>query len=361
MGCKTVAPASRQDPLEITAPPGVEPWWRRLDSRIPSTRDTIPFNYIKGNGPRCERWPEHLRLVNEPTGEAIMGRCKATNLCPYCRNAYLAETAEILRLDAASAPPTIYSVLTARAFLERESCRYVLDRCRRRARKRWPDTQWFVACELQKRGALHLNLLVKGVSGADVELWHYELADEWCSRFDAEEPAQHSEAIWDAEGVSQYVQKVSSYVAKESQQPGDGWRGHRHSSTRGYFVAGTASMREQVRELARERRARGQALAEGLRGEAAEARAAELGRLAQLDVWQMLDIAAPARCARIRNEPRRTNDREIERSASAADALEGVKPGRKHARNDTSPVSAPEQVPLPGYDWASCRDRDLYV
>jgi hypothetical protein len=108
----------------------------------------------------CQRWPESLRLLNETTGELRRGRCRATNLCLYCARLFAVETSEMLLLDAMEDAPTIYLVLTAREHLTRAQCTDHLRQLRRAARKRWPSIRWAVLVEFQRRGALHLNLLV---------------------------------------------------------------------------------------------------------------------------------------------------------------------------------------------------------
>src|SRR3954464_14658481 len=62
----------------------------------------------------CLRWPEEMRLLNTTTGELLVGRCKATNLCRYCQRLYVVETVEMLTLDAVEYAPTLWTVLTAR-------------------------------------------------------------------------------------------------------------------------------------------------------------------------------------------------------------------------------------------------------
>src|SRR3954451_9806998 len=86
----------------------------------------------------CERWPEHLRLLNRTTGELVPGRCRATNLCRYCQRLYVVETVEMLTLDALEHAPALWVVLTAREHLTRAECRRHLELLRRDARERWP-------------------------------------------------------------------------------------------------------------------------------------------------------------------------------------------------------------------------------
>jgi hypothetical protein len=203
----------------------------------------------------CLRWPEHFRLVNTATGELKLGRCRATNLCPYCQMLYVVETVEMLTLDALEYAPTLWVVLTAREHLTRADTYGHLRQLRRKLRRRWPAVEWFVQVEFQRRGALHLNLLVKGVPVAELAQLHDEAVALWCARVDAEPVGQWSGAIEDGGGVVFYLAKTLSHGLKREQAPPLGWRGHRTSQTRGYFVRPASVMREEARAALREKRA----------------------------------------------------------------------------------------------------------
>jgi hypothetical protein len=199
----------------------------------------------------CRRWPEHLRLLNHSTGELVPGRCKATNLCRYCARLFAIETSEMLLLDAMEDAPTLYFVLTAREHLTRAECTDHLRQLRKALRKRWPDVRWAVLVEFQKRGALHLNLLVKGVPVDELDELHAAVCDLWCSRVDAEPAGQWSGVIADELGVVKYV---TLHFMKSAQAPVLGWRGHRYSSTRDYLVRPAAQMRQEARRSLRLKR-----------------------------------------------------------------------------------------------------------
>jgi hypothetical protein len=200
---------------------------------------------------RCKRWPEHFRMLNTTTGELVLGRCRATNLCPYCARLFAVETSEMLLLDAMEDAPTIYLVLTAREHLTRAECYSHLQQLRRSLKKGWPDVRWALLVEFQKRGALHLNLLLKGVPVDEVESLHKSAARLWCSRVDATESAQWAGVIADELGVVKYV---TLHFMKQSQAPAIGWRGHRYSSTRDYLVRPASVMRREARESLRSKR-----------------------------------------------------------------------------------------------------------
>lgn len=203
----------------------------------------------------CKRWPEHLRLLNHETGELVSGRCRATNLCHYCQTLYVVETVEMLTLDATEYAPTLWGVLTAREHLTRPECRDHLTQLRRSLQKKWPNVEWFVQVEFQRRGALHLNLLFKGVPVDDVAELYGRATDLWCSRVDAMAGpfrAMHKGGQWfgeiaDGVGVVRYLSKMLAHGLKAEQRPPLGWRGHRTSQTRGYLVRPASVMREEAR------------------------------------------------------------------------------------------------------------------
>ena len=245
-------------------------------------------------GRGCLRWPEHQRLLNIDTGELIMGRCKATNLCPYCRILAVIETAEMLLLDAMEHAPTLLMTLTAREHLSRKDTHRHLEHALRSARRRWP-VQWHVQVEFQKRGALHLHLLVKGVPVDVADQLLDTIASVWCRRVDAERPGQSVKEISGAQGIVRYLQKELAHGLKQEQAPPLGWRGHRTSQTRGYLVRPARVMREEARQSLRLGRALWRAHQSGYEGEAAEivAQAEGLDRAAQ--EWRMyaLNLRSP--------------------------------------------------------------------
>jgi hypothetical protein len=203
----------------------------------------------------CGRWPEHLRLLNETTGELVRGRCRATNLCPYCQRLYVVETVEMLTLDALEYAPTLWLVLTAREHLMRADTYSHLRQLRKAALRRWPNVEWFVQVEFQRRGALHLNLLVKGVSAAELGPFASLLISMWCSRVEAFPVAQWADVVNDGYGVTRYISKMLAHGLKAEQAPPLGWRGHRTSQTRGYLVRPASVMRQEARRSLRAKRA----------------------------------------------------------------------------------------------------------
>ena len=205
-------------------------------------------------------------MLNHATGELVRGRCRATNLCRYCQTLYVVETVEMLTLDAMEYAPTIWVVLTAREHLTRKDTYGHLRNLRKAARKRWPSIEWFVEVEFQQRGALHLNLIVKGVPVADRVQLELVLSDLWCSRVDAEPVGQWSGVIEDGVGVVRYISKMLAHGLKAEQAPPIGWKGHRTSQTRGYLVRPASVMRQEARRAIRLKRL----IYKGLDADAAE-------------------------------------------------------------------------------------------
>jgi len=157
------------------------------------------------------------------------------------------ETVEMLTLDAVEYAPTIWAVLTAREHLTRAECRRHLRQLLVAARKRWPGIEWFVQVEFQRRGALHLNLLIKGVPVEDVEQLQSVLVERWCERVDALPAGQWVAEVDDAGGAVRYLSKMLAHGLKAEQAPPIGWKGHRTSQTRGYLVRPASVMRKEAR------------------------------------------------------------------------------------------------------------------
>lgn len=237
----------------------------------------------------CERWPEHLRLLNLTSGELVRGRCRATNLCRYCQRLYVLETVEMLKLDALEYAPTIWVVLTAREHLTRAECRQHLEALRRAARARYPLIEWHVEVEFQRRGALHLNLLIKGVPVAELDELRGLVVERWCARVDALPVGQWAGAIADGGGVIAYLAKTLAHGLKAEQAPPIGWRGHRTSQTRGYLVRPASAMRLEARASVRARRRlwRAMELVGGGNAQAVEQVAEQLEAAERDAVWKL--------------------------------------------------------------------------
>jgi hypothetical protein len=235
----------------------------------------------------CRRCPEHLRLLNELTGEVVPPRCRATNQCAYCARIFAVETTELLMLDALEHAPTLYVVLTARELLSRADCRDHLTKLRRKLRRRWPEIEWAVLVEFQRRGALHLNLLVKGVPVEALLDLRQQITELWCARVDAQPQAQFVGEITAAGGLVRYI---ALHFLKPAQAPPEGWRGHRFSTTRGYLVRPTSVMRQEARASLRSKRAVHAAIEAGHQGHDAELVAHQAVEAAAAATWRLVQI-----------------------------------------------------------------------
>lgn len=231
----------------------------------------------------CLRWPEGLWLRSS-LGELVLGRCKATNLCPYCATLAAVETSEMLMLDAMEDSPSLYVVLTARELLERADCRDHLQQLSRSLRKRWPSIRWAVLVEFQRRGALHLNLLVKGVPTSDGDELHERVCAIWCARVDAEPVGQFVGEVSDGGGLVRYI---ALHFLKPAQAPPIGWRGHRVSYSRSYLVRPAEQLRSEARRSLRFKRELRRAIQSGADAAAAEVIAQDAVAIADATTWEL--------------------------------------------------------------------------
>lgn len=203
----------------------------------------------------CPRWPESLRLLNESTGKLFRGRCRATNQCSYCAKMAAIETAEMLALDALEhGAPEVWAVLGTRSIERRPEPFYNARRLVLRGlRRRWPGVQVSTLVEFTTgygagaggRRRPHWNLLIKGVRREDLDEVRDVAVRIWCEHVDAEPVAQHVGLVSEVGGLMRYL---ALHFQKESQAPPKGWRGHRFTSTRGYFPLGAAAARDRARE-----------------------------------------------------------------------------------------------------------------
>jgi hypothetical protein len=200
------------------------------------------------------------------------------------------ETVEMLTLDAMEHAPTIWAVLTAREHLTRKDTYGHLRQLRKATRKRWPDIEWFVQVEFQRRGALHLNLLIKGVPATDLDELAQLLTDRWCARVDALPPGQWFDLIEDAGGAVRYLSKMLAHGLKAEQAPPLGWKGHRTSQTLGYLVRPASIMRLEARRALQEKRELWKLLQESPDVDAWTAEEVITDRLANSGTWQLVSI-----------------------------------------------------------------------
>lgn len=201
----------------------------------------------------CARWPETMRLVASD-GTVRRGRCRATNLCSYCAKLQAVENAEMLALDAVeNGAPEVWACLTTRSGEPRPSAFYAARKQVRKAlRRRWPSCQDSTLVEFTtgygpRSGGVrrpHWNALLKGVPVAQVDEAQEIVGRVWCGQVDAEPSRQHVAPVSDAGGLMRYL---ALHFQKESQSPPKGWKGHRFTSSRGYFPQGAALARERAK------------------------------------------------------------------------------------------------------------------
>jgi hypothetical protein len=246
----------------------------------------------------------------------VRGRCKATNLCRYCQRQYVRETVEMLVLDAVEYSPSAWVVLTAREHLTRKATHAHLRQLRRVAKRRWPALEWFVQVEFQRRGALHLNLLVKGIPADDVDELLLVLTERWCARVDALPAGQWAESVQEGAGVIRYISKMLAHGLKAEQAPPMGWKGHRTSQTHGYLVRPASVMRAEARRALWLERELWRQQLHDLRGEDAEQAAQAALAVADSTTWTL-----------VRVDPVTDRARELERADAqrrARSAFEGL-------------------------------------
>lgn len=274
--------------LDVEAPPGVDAWWEGLNPGLDTYEVIDPHPFQRGRLGDCRQGARAWFLVSEGAGELVRARCKSPNKCSHCREVSARETAEMLATDAEDDPPAVFVVLTARNFLTRPELRRHLDHIRRAVRKVWSSFQYFCALEWQKRGAIHVNLVVKGVGKADAERLSEVIWRVWGSRVDAVREAQSVRPIYGAAGVAKYVAKLARYLGKDDQGAPAGWRGHRTSQTRGYFREGAGAVRALARASLRWKLYRSALRRCGLSAVEAAWQAFAPAAFAALGVWRLL-------------------------------------------------------------------------
>ena len=278
--------------VDVQAPPGVEAWWWRLDPDLDYLEGIVPPVVFRDALRDCRAGPFEWWLLNETTGELVRPRCKAPNKCSHCRELGARETVEMIALAAADCPPDLYVVLTTSEFVTRADLRHDLDHIRRAVRRRWPAWEYFCAIEWQRRGALHVNLLTRGVPPRCRDEFMRTVLAVWQRRHRAVRAAQSCQPIRSARHAAAYVHKLGKYLSKDDQAAPPGWRGHRSSQTRGYLGRPASEVREEARLSLRWKALCGRLLARGVnRLEAAFQAAEELER-SLLDVWARYPVVA---------------------------------------------------------------------
>ncbi len=234
--------------------PDIPAWRRRW---VGEATGVVPLDYLKGiDDPGvfsdvlrdCREGRHEWLGASVATGEIFPLRCKSPNKCSYCRELGARETVEMLDIAAVDAPPTVFVVLTTSEFLTRADLRRDLCQLRRAARRVWPDFEYFCALEWQRRGAIHVNLLVRGCEPTEAWDLMNRLWPVWKARHRADVRAQDASPIRSPRQAAAYVHKLGRYLTKSDQSAPANWRGHRSSQTRGYLGRSAAEVRMDARE-----------------------------------------------------------------------------------------------------------------
>lgn len=237
----------------------------------------------RGGGGGCLRWPPGLWLEST-LGQRVPGRCRATNLCPYCARLAAVENAEVLAQDAmTNTPPTLWTVLGTRtATIDTGRFRGARIAVRQAVKRRWPAAEAATVIEFttgyganaggERRP--HWNDTWKGIPVDDAEELHAVQLRAWLASVDATRKAhQFDRCVRPIEEMGGLMRYLALHFQKESQQPPEGWRGHRFRTTRGYLAEPMPAARERARQALRLRRELWRAERQGLAGEAALAAA----------------------------------------------------------------------------------------
>ena len=198
----------------------------------------------------------------------------------------------MIALASEEAPPSLFMVLTTSEFITRDDLRRDLCQIRRSARRHWPDFEYFCAIEWQQRGAIHVNLMLRGPSRESADLAMEVVWRVWRRRHRAVRVAQSCSPITSARDVAAYVHKLSEYLAKDDQSAPPGWRGHRSSQTRGYLPRPASEMRAEAIRSIRWRAIRAPLLAAGMRPLEASWRAYDELLVRELDDWALFAVVA---------------------------------------------------------------------
>jgi hypothetical protein len=209
----------------------------------------------------CCCGPEHLALRSN-RGDFRRPRGRAVNRCAYCAKLQAIENAEVLYLDAvATGGPTLWVVLTTRSDDPDPAAFYrSREQVWKAIRRRWPDAENACLREFSTgygersggRRRPHWNLMLKGIDVADVDELRYLVVRVWCAREDALPEAQHVGTVYAVGGLMRYL---AMHFQKESQAPPSGWKGHRFTTSRGYFGGrSVAGLRCEARAVLRAKR-----------------------------------------------------------------------------------------------------------
>ncbi len=208
----------------------------------------------------------------------------------------------MLALDALQGfAPTLWAVFTTRtATLDMARFYAARRQVLLALRRRWPHCQLAWVLEFTTgygprsggRRRPHWNALIKGIPTEDLDLARDVALRVWCSRVDALPQGQYVGEIAHVGGLMRYL---ALHFLKQSQAPPEGFRGHRFSTTRGYFAASAASERDRARAALRLKRELWSLINhEDCPDELVDVVAADRIALAAATTWELVSLTASA-------------------------------------------------------------------
>lgn len=203
----------------------------------------------------CERSRLPYWLLSD-AGEVVAVRCSSPNRCDPCAKRRSRENAEMIGLDALEHParaPEVWMVLTTRTVsLDMRAFYKARELVVRALKRRWRGVSYASVLEYttgygpraggERRP--HWNLLVKGLTDAEIHEVRPIVGRVWCAHVDARPQQQHVGPVWEVGGLAGYL---AAHVHKADQKPPPAFRGQRFNCARDYFEGTTrAAMRERA-------------------------------------------------------------------------------------------------------------------
>ncbi len=211
-----------------------------------------------GRSRRCRR--RSGMLLFGSNGRLVPVRCSSPNKCDYCAMLSAVEWSEMLALDAMERAPSVWMVLTTRGANPDPAAFYDARRLLMRAiKRRWPDAEYLCIVEFTTgygprsggKRRPHWNVLLKGVPVEALAELEEIVRDRWTATVDAQPEAQFVGEVAEVGGLMRYL---ALHFLKESQRPPRGWRGHRVTASRGYFVRQRWVVRQEAQRGLRVKR-----------------------------------------------------------------------------------------------------------
>ncbi len=206
----------------------------------------------------CER-PSQTAFWLLPDGVLVPLRCGASNRCWYCAWLSALETSVVLGLDARQEAPRVGLTLTTvdpqhdldRFRRDTEKAFLLLRRRLGRDMRYCGFMEWTTGRGRRSGGhrRVHLHALVKGAEPAAAEAVEADLRDLWQRRTGASRVELRE--LRTAAGATAYL---TLHHHKREQAPPPGFTGRRLRPSRGYYARPIADLREEARDLLRDKR-----------------------------------------------------------------------------------------------------------